>query len=441
MWRLRKLFHRRGERREQDLSRELRYHMDRRVDELAKSGLSEADSRRRAALEFGGVAQVQEEVRDTWAGRWLQNLLQDLARDVRYAFRMSLRSPGFTAVIVLSLALGIGANTAIFSILHALVLRSLPVKDPQWLAVLGRPIVSQDGITYSQSFSYPTFRDLQERTQALEALVAFRTIDSKLTMQGATERITTAIVSGNYFETLGVRPAIGAAITEEDDQKPGSGGWRGPVAVLSHGFWMRKFGGRNSAIGARILLNGTAFTVIGAAPAGFVGTEVGESPDVFVPMMMQPALMPGNGRALTERRNVWLRMMARRKPDIGLEQVEAELTGLLQRFNQETLQSAGTVSAEQRQNLMTQRIALLPGAAGISPLRRQYAKPLWVLMALWGWYCRSRVRTWRICCSAGPLPAAARLLCASAWARREAASSRNCSRRVCCWRLLRPHWG
>src|SRR5260370_25262135 len=202
MWKLPKLFRRARGRMEQDLSRELRYHVDRRVEELTESGLSEPEARRRAALEFGGVAQVQEDVRDTWVGRWLG----DVARDVRYAFRLSLRSPGFTAVIVLSLALGIGANTAIFSILHALVLRSLPVKDPQKLSVLGRPIVSKDSITHSQSFSYPAFRNLQARTQTLEALVAFRTIDAKLTLQGFTERITSTIVSVNYFQTLGVTP-------------------------------------------------------------------------------------------------------------------------------------------------------------------------------------------------------------------------------------------
>jgi predicted permease len=356
---------------ERDLERELRYHLDRRVEDLMNSGLSASEARRQGAIEFGGVAQVQEEVRYTWFWRWLH----DLARDARYASRMLLRNPGFAATAILSLALGIGANTAIFSILHALVLRSLPVYEPQRLVVVDR-----NGL----SLPYPLFSELSERSQTLDGVVAFRTAPWRLSVGGVTERITGTMVSGNYFEVLGVRLAIGTTIAQKDDEKPGSGGWRGPVAVLGHGLWLRKFGGQESVIGARILLNGHPFTVVGVAPRGFSGTEVGESPELFAPMMMQEVLLPGMRNALTQRRNNWLRIMGRLKAGVDARQAEAELTTLLRRFNEEILQSGEVTDPNRRRNLVEQRIALLPGNAGISGLRRQYSKPLWVLMMVMG---------------------------------------------------------
>jgi predicted permease len=301
----------------------------------------------------------------------------DFARDVRYAGRTLLGSPGFTATVVLSLALGIGANTAIFSILHALVLRSLPVSDPERLVVVIRNQVSTP---------YPLFRHLRERSQTLDGVLAFRTAPMRLEVNGVTERVTGALVSGSYFDVLGVQPAVGTAIADGDDVSPGTGGSRGPVAVLSHGAWMRRFGGQSSVIGSRILLNGQPFTVIGIAARGFNGTEVGESPDVFAPMMMQPVLLPALASALSQPRSNWIRIMGRLKANVDVRQAEAELTSLLQAYNQDILKSPDVArfGPAYRQNVLNQRITLVPGNAGISQLRQQYSKPLWVLMMIMG---------------------------------------------------------
>src|SRR5215470_13340998 len=211
----------------------------------------------------------------------LRSGIESTIRDFHYALRSLRRSPGFTITALLSLALGIGANSAIFNILHALVLRSLPVSDPERLVVVTR--------NETVSSPYPLFVELRDHSQTLEGILAFRTTSMRLTKDGETERVTGVLVSGTYFEVLGVRPSIGTAITKEDDQIPGSGGLRGPVAVLSHSFWMRRFGGRADVLGTRILLNGHPLTIVGVSSPRFNGTEVGASPDVFAPMMMQEA--------------------------------------------------------------------------------------------------------------------------------------------------------
>jgi predicted permease len=176
---------------------------------------------------------------------------------------------------------------------------------------------------------------------------------------------------------LGVRTAIGSTITSEDDEKPGAGGARGPVVVISHALWMRKFGGSAAVVGSRILLNGQPFTVVGVALQGFSGTEVGEWPDVYAPMMMQEVLVPMKN-ALAQPLNNWLRIMGRLKRGMDAQQAEAEMTTLLRRFHAEFWRDA---RADRRRRLAEQRIALRPGNAGLSGLRGQYSKPLWVLMA------------------------------------------------------------
>ena len=303
--------------------------------------------------------------------RWLN----ERARDVRYGARSLLHAPGFTITVVLSLALGVGANTAIFSILHALVLQSLPVSDPNRLVVVTKNQVS---------LPYPLFQHFRERSQMLSGVLSFRTAPMRLSVDSVTERITGALVSGTYFDVLGVRPALGETITEADDATAGSGGSRGPVAVLSHGAWTGRFGGQTSVVGTRILLNGQPFTVIGVAGRGFSGTEVGESPDVYVPMMMQGVILPSLSRALTQARSNWIRIMGRLRPGADVRQAEAELTTLLQAYNQNILQDpdAAKFGPAFRQNLLDQRITLLPGHAGISSLRQEYSRPLWVLMTV-----------------------------------------------------------
>jgi len=360
----------RRKQRDDDLERELRSDLELEAAGQREKGLSPEEARYAARRALGNMTLVKEEVRAVWGWIWFERRLQDL----RYALRVLQKAPAFTAIAVLSLALGIGANTAIFSILHALVLRSLPVSDPQRLVVVTR--------NRTVSSPYPLFLDLRDRSHTLEGVLAFRTAPMRLSQGGETERVTGEVVSGTYFGVLGVEPSIGTAIASEDDRIPGSGGWRGPVAVLSYNYWLRRFGGQAGVVGTRILLNGHPFTVAGVAPPGFDGTEVGEPADVFAPMAMQEALLPGLGSALALPRSQWLRIFGRLKRGMDPRQAEAELTTLLRRYNQENFGVGSMKDANRRRSLLEQKIVLLPGSTGISQLRSQYSKPLWVLISV-----------------------------------------------------------
>ncbi len=305
-----------------------------------------------------------------------RRLVMDTARrELVFALRSLRQRPSFSIMVVATLALGIGANTAIFSILHALVLRQLPVTDPSRLVVVSRNQLS---------LQYPLFRHFKEHSTTLAGVVAFRSAHTRFTSIDRTERIAAALVSGNYFGVLGVRPALGTVFAEEDDAIPDQGGARGPVAVLSHGFWLRQFGGQPSAIGASIVLNSRPFTVVGVAPPGFTGTEVGVAPDVFVPIMMVQTIIPGLGTALTQPRSNWLRIIGRLKQGIDVRQAEEELTSLLRPYNEDILRDPAVQKFDPSysRNLLQQRITLLPGSAGISSLRQRYAQPLYVLMTV-----------------------------------------------------------
>ena len=299
-------------------------------------------------------------------------------QELKFAIRSLIKRPSFALMVVTTLALGIGANTAIFSLLHALVLRSLPVTDPERLVVVTRNNISMP---------YPLFVHFEQHGTTLAGLVGFRTNAFRYTSAEKTERITGALVSGSYFDVLGVRPQLGTLIGKSDDEIVDGGGARGPVAVLSHGFWMRQYGGQPGVIGSTIILNARPFTIVGVTPPGFEGTEVGESPEVFVPMAMQPTVMPGLGLlALKQPRNQWMRMIGRLKPGVDVRQAEAELTSLLQAYNEEILRDSAVQKFDPsyRRNLMAQRITLLPGHGGISGLRQRYSQPLFVVMAVMG---------------------------------------------------------
>jgi predicted permease len=304
-----------------------------------------------------------------------RDVMDTLRQQLKFAVRSLIARPSYSLIVVATLALGIGANTAIFSILHALVLRSLPVADPARLVVVLR------GDQPSQQ--YPLFKHFQTNSTTVDVL-AFRTAPWRVSAGEKTERITGALVSGSYFRVLGISPALGTTIGNDDDAIPGSGGPRGPVAVLSHGFWMRRFGGEPGVIGSSIMLNAKPFTIVGVAPAGFTGTEVGHSVDVFAPMMMQPTLMPGLGTALSEPRSQWLRIIGRLGSGVDAAQAEAELTSLLRAYTEEILRDPAIVKfgANYPKNLREQRITVVSGNGGLSSLRTQYSQPLFVVMAV-----------------------------------------------------------
>ncbi|HEY1494672.1 MAG TPA: ABC transporter permease [Candidatus Solibacter sp.] len=366
-----------------EFDREIEDHMAMLRERYLRQGMTPAEADLAARRQFGGTAQVKETHHDHTGFPRLENLLQDIL----YGMRALRRSPGFTAVAVFSLALGIGANTAIYSVINAILLRALPVADPERLVVVAVPFVKRGELSYNQSFSYPQYRHLRDHSKLLESVICFRTHSFSVSTGGSTELATGALVSGNYFPTLGVEPALGTAIDPSDDIKPGSGGARGPVVVLGYRFWVRRFGANPAVVGRTIDVNGYPFTIAGVAPPGFTGTEVGETADVFAPMMMQSVLAPENRNALEQRRNVWLRVMGRLKPDNGTDngprQAEAEMTLLYQQFRQDDNGASGLTEARKRA-IREMRIALLPGATGISGLRKQYGTLLVILMVVVG---------------------------------------------------------
>jgi predicted permease len=295
-------------------------------------------------------------------------------QDARYGLRTLAKSPGFTAVAVFTLALGIGANTAIFAVFDAMLLRLLPVPEPEKLLLVNHMVNGR-----FDNHSYPVFDQLRQRQQSLAGLFAaagqqtiYQASVNRAGTPQALDRVYVGLVSGEYFSVLGVQPATGRFFTPDEDRVPGGH----PVVVISHGFWDRQFGRSSDAVGSRIQLRDTVFTIIGVTRPGFFGEAVGDSPDLWTPLMMQPLLQPEN---LLEATNlVWLKMFGRLKPGVGNEQAEAELTVALQQV------MAGILGESPSNNRRPTdyTIQLESGAQGWGGWRRQFSNPLWVLMGL-----------------------------------------------------------
>jgi len=314
------LRHRRAE---EDLAREVAGHLALVEDEYRRRGMPPEDAQHAARRAMGGVEQAKERHRDARAFRWLE----DLRQDVRYALRGLGRSPGFTTVVVLTLALGIGANTAIFSAIDALLLRSAPIRDPD-------RVVSVYLGTAERAFgtvSYPNFVDLRE-SGVFEDLVAFSGIRVAFDDGERTERIEGQIVTGDYFDTLGVRPMLGRSFAPDEDRR----GNPVRVVVVSHVFWQSRLGADPAAVGRAIVLNGRSYTVVGVTPPAFTGLEVGAAPLLWVPMAMQAEVRPpssgflrrqmeGSFDLLSRRQIGWLDMIGRLEPGSTADQVTSAL--------------------------------------------------------------------------------------------------------------------
>src|SRR5215468_1650739 len=270
---------------ERGFERELQYHADRRVADLIAAGIPDIEARRRVAVELG-LAQVREEVRDVWLTRWFRDFLYDL----RFSVRSFLRSPGFTAVTLLSLALGIGATTAIYSLVDQVMLHALPIHDPARLV-----LVDWDGDQVAGGFgswnlmSYPICRDLQQQTRFFDGVLCRAEIQVNLSGGGDPKPVAAEIVSGGYFSVLGIGPALGRVIEEPDDAAPGAG----PVVVLSHDFWEAEFGGAADIIGRKLLINQHPMTIVGVAPVAFHGVDVGAVQALWIPTSMYAEAIPG----------------------------------------------------------------------------------------------------------------------------------------------------
>jgi predicted permease len=357
------------------LNDEIRFHVDQQIAENIAAGMSREEARHAAMRAFGNATFFNEETRATWGWLWLEQIGQDL----RYGFRMLRRSPLFTVVAVLTLALGIGANTAIFSLMDQVLLQLLPVKHPDQLV-----LVAERGIRFGDSWgdndiSYPMFRDFRDGNQVFSGMFCRYPTSVALGYGDRTERVDAELVSGSYFPVLGVTAAIGRTLTPNDDRIPGGH----PVAMLSYSFWQSRFSSDPSIVGKQIVANGYTFTVIGVSQAGFDGVELGYKAKVFIPMMMQAQMTPLSGR-LEDRTLSWATAFGRLKPGISIAQANASLQPLMHSILEVEVQTPmfQHYSDYDRAQFLKGTVELLPGSQGWSGLRERMQTPLWVLAAL-----------------------------------------------------------
>ena len=362
-----------GRRAAATLQHEVQTHLDLLAAEHVRRGLSPQAAHEAARRDFGGVEQVKEAYRDQRGLR----ALSEIGQDVRHGLRACRTSPTLTLAIVLTLAIGVCATTTVFTLINVVLLKTLPVADPERLVLFS---VSRNAREADVSFSYPLYQRFLDESKTLTGVSAqggpmrlrFAT-DS----QAPAELVGAEPVSGNFFSVLGVTAALGRTITDSDEPD----GNPSAVVVLSDRYWTRRFGRDPAVIGRRITLDDTPFTVIGVAPAGFHGYQVGSLPDLWWPIHMLPAVQPEMKNRL-QPSNSWLLLMGRLAPSKTREQAVAELEPVFLNFERDRLQSRPTMSAAQRREFLNARFQLSDGSTGWTHLRPRFTEPLLVLMGL-----------------------------------------------------------
>lgn len=378
--------------REKQLADELQFHLDEEIEERQSAGISGQEAQSAARRELGNLTLVQEETRATWSWSWLEQLVQD----VRYGARAMRSNPAFTVLATLSLALGIGANTAIYSLMDALLMRRLPVGDPASLVLLKWHISGKDStehtVVYNASgyfdddpkmgklapiFPFPAFDVLRRSDRALSVLFAYRPAGRRNVIVGQQAEITGGeYVSGDYFRGLGIVPAAGRLITSDDDRAGAPA-----VVVLSHGFAATRFGDAGSAVGQKVVIDNVPFTAIGVTPLGFFGVDPAKSPEVYLPFRADLLLDPERGPGAVDRYQddhyYWTEMMGRLRPGVTLAQAQAGLAPVFDTW------VAGTATTDLERKYLP-RLLLQDGAAGVDRLRKSYAQALYVLLGMVG---------------------------------------------------------
>jgi predicted permease len=309
-----------------------------------------------------------------------------MLQDIRYGIRMLLKKPGFTLIAVLSLALGIGANTAIFSLLDAMLIKTLPVQEPQQLVLFGKG--EDQGASLGPAsgtvdlFSYPFYRQAQQKTEMFSGVASLLsmtwTVHGFVNSSGDIEQLEVQLVSGSYFPVLGVNAGLGRVLTEADDQNQGGH----PVAVVSYAWWQQRMGGDPSAIGRTITIDDTTYNIVGVAPKEFFGTTVGSAPDLWIPLSMEKQLPPAHWDGRNNDNFRSLHLIARLKDGVRAEQANAALNLLFKQYLRDT---AGTEPGPERlQAIEKVSFELTPVSRGLSTLREQFSKSLKVLMGVVG---------------------------------------------------------
>jgi putative ABC transport system permease protein len=360
------------DRAERLLDDELRSFVEIAAANKVREGVPAAEARRLALLELGGVEPVKESVRSGRHGA----LLDDVGRDVRYAFRLFGRQPTFAAVIVGTLALGIGANTAFFSIVDSLLLRTLPVEDPERLArLVAAPPSGQS------SWTYPIWEEIQRHADRFDGAFAWSRFDAQfnLTQGGETQFANGVWASAGSFDVLGIRPALGRLFVPSDDRRGGGEG--GPVVVISHAFWQRHFGGAPDVIGRTLTLERVPLTIVGVTPPGFFGLTVGRSFDVAIPFGVEPLIRASESR-LDRRTSWWLSVMVRLKRGQSIEDATAFLRILQPGIREATLPPPRP--GDTLDGYLSEPFTFVEAASGQSGLREDYRRPVLVMMAVVG---------------------------------------------------------
>jgi macrolide transport system ATP-binding/permease protein len=362
---------------EQRLDDELRFDYEQRVENHRRAGMSEPEARRAARLEFGGIEQIKEECRDQQRFRLLRELLQD----VHYGLRMMRRSPGFTAVALLTLGLGVGANTAIFTLMDAVLMKSLPVRDPGGLILFGHAHGEGDGSVASGSYdlySLDLYHHLAS-AKILTELCALQSTDNWISVfrQGWSVALPVSgkFVSGNYFQVLGVAAAHGRTIVPQDDSADAP-----PAAVISYRLWEQKFNKDARIIGSTIDLDRIPVSIVGVAPPEFTGeTPEPDPPSVWMPISALRQLSPDH-ELLDAPDTHWLYLMGRLSPGISIAQGQARLTTALQ--NWLTSREGTTVSPARQKEIAESYVELTPGGSGVPHMQRDYGKMLTLLLGI-----------------------------------------------------------
>lgn len=381
--RLRSVFRR--ARVEQELDDEIRFHVEQQAEKYMRAGRSKEEALRQVRLEFGGIEQVREDCRDARGISFLDTVGQDF----RYGLRMLTKSPAFTAIIIVTLALGIGANTAIFTLVNAVMLRSIPVRDPQQLVVLkwsakkwpqsagtssfGDCAFQQQDATGATSCSldYPLFQEIQKQGVLANVMAFAGTFETDLSGNGAAAMVHSDLVSGSYFQTLGVAPALGRMLVP-DDEKPGAPA----VVVLDYAYWQRAFGGSTAVIGRTVRLNSAIFTIVGVTEPGFTRLTPGKSVDAWISINQAPALglkyiQPSDAG------NLWLVVVGRLRPEVSRAQAQAALDAI---FVNTALHGTKPLWVKAD----NPHLLLVPAQDALTGIRNQYGEPLLLLMAAVG---------------------------------------------------------
>ena len=373
---------------EEELKQELNFHLDEEAELHQADGFSEVQARRAARMDLGNVTVVQEETRAQWG--W--SFLDGLGRDLRYSARRIARSPGFTALVILMLALGVGATTAIYSLFEQVVLRPLPVREPGSLVVLHRdytpPGRATSDIGVRVVFSMPTYLDIRDNDPAFDGVIT--RLSARVAMgvgSGLPENVSGELVSGNFFDVLGIAPAVGRLFTAEDDVTLGAH----PVVVLSYGYWVRRFAADPGIVGQTITINKHPMTVIGVSREGFDGIRPGSSPELYLPITMYEVAHPDWEDVWDNPRFNFLNIVARLKDGYSVEQAQAA-TDVTYRAAMEAnvalpsqTEGLGALTGKDLDEYLNHRVTLEPAGQGIgNRLRDRWEQPLVLILAMAG---------------------------------------------------------